>query len=81
MHEYNAEDSETWKTIVEFECRGFEPVAFQPHKPWFAKGVESGTPFTMIDLDADDYYVEYDAKAAESVGISNVKSRFKVLKL
>ncbi|XP_032074374.1 CXXC motif containing zinc binding protein isoform X3 [Thamnophis elegans] len=27
---YNAEDNETFKTIVEFECRGLEPVDFQP---------------------------------------------------
>ncbi|XP_025722421.2 CXXC motif containing zinc binding protein-like isoform X2 [Callorhinus ursinus] len=27
---YNAEDNEKFKTIVEFECRGFEPVDFQP---------------------------------------------------
>ncbi|NXU71617.1 CA123 protein, partial [Oreotrochilus melanogaster] len=27
---YNAEDSEKFKTIVEFECRGLEPVDFQP---------------------------------------------------
>ncbi|NXA48312.1 CA123 protein, partial [Nothocercus julius] len=25
-----AEDSEKFKTIVEFECRGLEPVDFQP---------------------------------------------------
>ncbi|XP_027462049.1 CXXC motif containing zinc binding protein-like isoform X2 [Zalophus californianus] len=27
---YNAEDNEKFKTIVEFECRGFEAVDFQP---------------------------------------------------
>ncbi|XP_077681334.1 CXXC motif containing zinc binding protein isoform X2 [Eretmochelys imbricata] len=27
---YNAEDSEKFKTVVEFECRGLEPVDFQP---------------------------------------------------
>jgi len=27
---YNAEDNEKFKTIVEFECRGLEPVDFQP---------------------------------------------------
>ncbi|KAM6128914.1 CXXC motif containing zinc binding protein isoform 2-T2 [Phoenicopterus ruber ruber] len=29
---YNAEDSEKFKTIVEFECRGLEPVDFQPQR-------------------------------------------------
>uniref|UniRef100_A0A3B4H1X7 CXXC motif containing zinc binding protein n=1 Tax=Pundamilia nyererei TaxID=303518 RepID=A0A3B4H1X7_9CICH len=27
---YNAENSETFKTMVQFECRGLEPVDFQP---------------------------------------------------
>ncbi|XP_074190841.1 CXXC motif containing zinc binding protein isoform X1 [Rhinolophus sinicus] len=27
---YNAEDNEKFKTVVEFECRGLEPVDFQP---------------------------------------------------
>uniref|UniRef100_A0A3B3HWZ5 CXXC motif containing zinc binding protein n=1 Tax=Oryzias latipes TaxID=8090 RepID=A0A3B3HWZ5_ORYLA len=27
---YNAEDNETFKTMVQFECRGLEPVDFQP---------------------------------------------------
>lgn len=75
MKEYNAEDSETWKTIVEFECRGFEPVEFAPHKPWFARGAESKTPFKQINLDEDDY-VEYDEKTGESVGIYEMKGRF-----
>ena len=28
-----AEDNEKFKTIVEFECRGLEPVDFQPQVP------------------------------------------------
>nr|XP_054948608.1 CXXC motif containing zinc binding protein isoform X4 [Pan paniscus] len=31
---YNAEDNENFKTIVEFECRGLEPVDFQPQVCW-----------------------------------------------
>ena len=79
MHEYNAEDSESWKTIIEFECRGFEPIAFQPHKPWFARGIESNTPFKLIDLDAEDF-VDYDEEAAQSVGIYEIKGQFVKLK-
>ncbi|MGH0190053.1 UNVERIFIED_CONTAM: hypothetical protein FKN15_041969, partial [Acipenser sinensis] len=30
MKPYHAEDSERFKTIVQFECRGLEPVDFQP---------------------------------------------------
>uniref|UniRef100_A0A8C3F6D5 CXXC motif containing zinc binding protein n=1 Tax=Chrysemys picta bellii TaxID=8478 RepID=A0A8C3F6D5_CHRPI len=47
---YNAEDSEKFKTIVEFECRGLEPVDFQPQAGFAAEGAESGTPFNEINL-------------------------------
>ncbi|XP_014794847.1 PREDICTED: UPF0587 protein C1orf123 homolog isoform X1 [Calidris pugnax] len=40
---YNAEDSEKFKTIVEFECRGLEPVDFQPQNKDF-------TPVTKLNL-------------------------------
>ncbi|KAM5322865.1 CXXC motif containing zinc binding protein isoform 1-T1 [Glossophaga mutica] len=30
IRSYNAEDNDKFKTIVEFECRGLEPVDFQP---------------------------------------------------
>lgn len=30
LTQLQAEDSEKFKTIVEFECRGLEPVDFQP---------------------------------------------------
>ncbi|XP_053432512.1 CXXC motif containing zinc binding protein isoform X2 [Nycticebus coucang] len=47
---YNAEDNEKFKTIVEFECRGLEPVDFQPQAGFAAEGVESGTVFSDINL-------------------------------
>lgn len=78
LKEYNAEDSERLKTIVEFECRGFEPTEFAPNKPWFAKG-ESGTPFKMINLEEDDF-VDYDEKSNESVGVYEMKGSFIKLK-
>uniref|UniRef100_A0A673TMX8 CXXC motif containing zinc binding protein n=1 Tax=Suricata suricatta TaxID=37032 RepID=A0A673TMX8_SURSU len=47
---YNAEDNEKFKTIVEFECRGLEPVDFQPQAGFAAEGVDSGTVFSDINL-------------------------------
>ncbi|XP_052032908.1 CXXC motif containing zinc binding protein isoform X3 [Apodemus sylvaticus] len=47
---YNAEDNEKFKTIVEFECRGLEPVDFQPQAGFAAEGVESRTVFSDINL-------------------------------
>uniref|UniRef100_A0A6I8R5R5 CXXC motif containing zinc binding protein n=1 Tax=Xenopus tropicalis TaxID=8364 RepID=A0A6I8R5R5_XENTR len=75
LHPYNAEDSETFKTIVEFECRGLEPVDFQPQAGFAAEGAETGTPFSEINLQEKDW-TDYDEKAKESVGIYEVEHRF-----
>uniref|UniRef100_A0A8C5K383 CXXC motif containing zinc binding protein n=1 Tax=Jaculus jaculus TaxID=51337 RepID=A0A8C5K383_JACJA len=72
---YNAEDSEKFKTIVEFECRGLEPVDFQPQAGFAAEGVESGTVFMDINLQEKDW-TDYDEKAQESVGIYEVTHQF-----
>ncbi|XP_078188009.1 CXXC motif containing zinc binding protein isoform X3 [Callithrix jacchus] len=72
---YNAEDNENFKTIVEFECRGLEPVDFQPQAGFAAEGVESGTVFSDINLQEKDW-TDYDEKAQESVGIYEVTHQF-----
>ncbi|XP_029084658.1 CXXC motif containing zinc binding protein isoform X3 [Monodon monoceros] len=72
---YNAEDNEKFKTIVEFECRGLEPVDFQPQAGFAAEGLESGTVFSDINLQEKDW-TDYDEKAQESVGIYEVTHQF-----
>nr|XP_006238570.1 CXXC motif containing zinc binding protein isoform X1 [Rattus norvegicus] len=72
---YNAEDNEKFKTIVEFECRGLEPVDFQPQAGFAAEGVESGTVFSDINLQEKDW-TDYDEKTQESVGIFEVTHQF-----
>ncbi|XP_036899133.1 CXXC motif containing zinc binding protein isoform X1 [Sturnira hondurensis] len=75
IRSYNAEDNEKFKTIVEFECRGLEPVDFQPQAGFAAEGVESGTVFSDINLQEKDW-TDYDEKARESVGIYEVAHQF-----
>ncbi|XP_058159547.1 CXXC motif containing zinc binding protein isoform X2 [Dasypus novemcinctus] len=72
---FGAEDSEKFKTIVEFECRGLEPVDFQPQAGFAAEGVDSGTVFSDINLEEKDW-TDYDEKAQESVGIYEVTHQF-----
>ncbi|XP_053549430.1 CXXC motif containing zinc binding protein isoform X1 [Bombina bombina] len=76
LRPYNAEDSDTFKTIVEFECRGLEPVDFQPQAGFAAEGAETGTRFNEINLQEKDW-TDYDEKAKESVGIYEVTHQFK----
>ncbi|KAK1165072.1 CXXC motif containing zinc binding protein [Acipenser oxyrinchus oxyrinchus] len=75
MKPYRAEDSERFKTVVQFECRGLEPVDFQPQAGFAAEGAETGTPFTEINLQERDWN-DYDEKAKESVGIYEVAHQF-----
>lgn len=79
LKEYDADDNENWKTIVELDCRGLEPVEFSPNKPWFARGLDSNTAFKSIDLEKEDF-VDYDEKVNESVGIYDLKGQFIKLK-
>ncbi|KAL0966513.1 hypothetical protein UPYG_G00296180 [Umbra pygmaea] len=72
---YNAEDSERFKTMVQFECRGMEPVEFQPQAGFAADGAESGTKFLEITLLEKDW-TDYDEKVNESVGIYDVTHHF-----
>ncbi|XP_061694266.1 CXXC motif containing zinc binding protein isoform X4 [Syngnathoides biaculeatus] len=70
-----AEDSEKFKTMVQFECRGLEPVDFQPQAGFAAQGTESGTAFPEVNLLEKDW-TDYDEKVKESVGIYEVTHRF-----
>ncbi|XP_007910416.2 CXXC motif containing zinc binding protein isoform X1 [Callorhinchus milii] len=72
---YNTEDSERFKTVVHFECRGLEPVDFQPQGGFVAEGAESGTRFSEINLLEKDW-TEYDEKIQKSVGVYEVTHQF-----
>ncbi|KAJ0011798.1 hypothetical protein NQD34_012773 [Periophthalmus magnuspinnatus] len=71
----SAEDNERFKTMVQFECRGLEPVDFWPQAGFAAEGAESGTPFPEITLLEKDW-TDYDEKVNESVGIYEVTHKF-----
>lgn len=72
---YTDKDQGHFKTIVVFDCRGIEPVEFQPGEGWIAKAQESGKIFENVDL-SEKEWVEYDEKAQNSVGIYELESNF-----
>lgn len=47
---YDISKNLEWQRIVIFECRGLEPVDFEPRIGWEAEGSESGTLFPDINL-------------------------------
>ncbi|CAI5452636.1 unnamed protein product [Caenorhabditis angaria] len=72
---YKLENNEKWQFLVVFDCRGIEPVDFDPRNDWLATGSESGTAFEDIDL-TEKSWADYDEKAGESVEIQDFECRF-----
>lgn len=68
-------ESEVFQTIVVFECRGIEPVDFDPRGGWSASGIESGLEFNDIDLSQQEWS-EYDERAQQPVSILDISYKF-----
>ncbi|KAL9024582.1 MAG: hypothetical protein Q9180_007859 [Flavoplaca navasiana] len=62
----------TRQTIIEFDCRGLEFTEFQANGEWLAKGLETPTKFTAIDLVEGEWY-DFDEKSGEEVSIKDIK--------
>lgn len=75
LKKYTADDSETYKTIVAFDCRGVEPIDFSPRGGFRAVGESSGTKFDEISLEEKDW-ADYDEKAKVSVSIDELEYKF-----
>ncbi|XP_071811229.1 CXXC motif containing zinc binding protein-like isoform X1 [Apostichopus japonicus] len=75
---YNADDSNRFKTIVSFECRGMTPVEYSPRVGFVCQGAESSSKFE-VDL-GENEWVDYDEQSKESVGIYEFESKFVNLK-
>jgi len=60
------------QNVIEFDCRGLEFTDFKPDGEWQAKGLESTTSFTGMDLTEGEWF-DYDEKAGEEVSIKDIK--------
>ncbi|KAA6406756.1 MAG: DUF866 domain-containing [Lasallia pustulata] len=60
------------QNIIEFDCRGLEFTDFKADGEWAAKGLESPTTFSGIDLQEGEWF-DYDEKAGEEVSIKDLK--------
>ncbi|XP_029209976.1 UPF0587 protein v1g245604-like [Acropora palmata] len=72
---YTADDSNKFKAMVAFDCRGLDPVDFSPRGGFVAEGEDSGVKFVDVDLTEKDWS-DYDEKAGQAVGIYEVTHRF-----
>ncbi|RKP13496.1 hypothetical protein BJ684DRAFT_16107 [Piptocephalis cylindrospora] len=64
----------SWAPMIELDCRGLEPVGFKPIGTWIAKGADSGTSFTEIDLEEGEW-MDYDEKTGEAVSALEFQSK------
>lgn len=74
------EDSEkqAFVPIVAFECRGLEPIGFQPEDEFLVQS-NSGQKFDSVDL-SEREWCDFDEKANETVGIYSFESKFELAK-
>ncbi|RWS13198.1 UPF0587 protein C1orf123-like protein [Dinothrombium tinctorium] len=75
LNVYQLEDSNEFKTIVVFDCRGVEPTDFSPRIGFTAEAVDSNTKFDNINLEENEW-VDYDEESKSSVGIYDLKHQF-----
>ncbi|KAF7637281.1 hypothetical protein Mgra_00003247 [Meloidogyne graminicola] len=71
--------NEEFQTIVKFECRGLEPINFDPRIGWCCTGTESNSVFEEIDLNNKEWF-DYDEKANLPVEIKEMDFKFLVVK-
>ncbi|KAL1139198.1 hypothetical protein AAG570_009257, partial [Ranatra chinensis] len=72
----NGSGSISKQTVVAFDCRGVEPVAFDPQSGWSARCDETGTEFTDIDFGEDSMWAGYDEKGKVPVCIDEFTYEF-----
>ncbi|EAW19116.1 CXXC motif containing zinc binding protein [Aspergillus fischeri NRRL 181] len=70
-HAYQGDEKRKGSRVIEIDCRGLEFTEFKPDGEWEAKGIDSSTPFTGIDLSEGEWY-DYDEKAGEEVSIKEI---------
>ncbi|OXV11658.1 hypothetical protein Egran_00581 [Elaphomyces granulatus] len=70
-HVYYYDDGLKAQRIIEIDCRGLEFVEFKADGDWEAKGIESSTRFSNIDLSEGEWF-DYDEKTGEEVSIKEV---------
>eukprot|EP01029_Cantina_marsupialis_P018742 TRINITY_DN4318_c0_g1_i1.p2 TRINITY_DN4318_c0_g1~~TRINITY_DN4318_c0_g1_i1.p2 ORF type:complete len:165 (-),score=45.02 TRINITY_DN4318_c0_g1_i1:1461-1955(-) len=69
------EDVEDEAKILELDCRGMNPVEFQPMDEWIVES-EFGTTFEDVSLEDGDW-ADYDEEGADEVAIYEATFEFK----
>ncbi|KAK9511771.1 hypothetical protein O3M35_000372 [Rhynocoris fuscipes] len=68
------------QVVAAFDCRGVEPIAFQPQGKWIAKCSETNTVFDDVEFTPDeDIWIGYDEKGNVPVSIDKFQGCFERL--
>ncbi|PZC72203.1 UPF0587 protein GA18326 [Helicoverpa armigera] len=73
--QFRSSDEGKFKTLVIFDCRGVEPVDFEPKSGWIAVGEDDGKTFEDVDL-TEKEWADYDDKNQNSVGVYELEWQF-----
>ncbi|KAI8055630.1 hypothetical protein BDF22DRAFT_617566, partial [Syncephalis plumigaleata] len=65
--DYSGEKSGEFQTLAELDCRGLEPVEFEPRVRWIYVQANSGVRYDDVDL-TEKEWVEYDEKVGQMEG-------------
>ncbi|CAO1392638.1 unnamed protein product [Diamesa tonsa] len=76
---YTEDDAGQFKGIVTFDCRGIEPLDFDPRSGFIVKSVDGGITFEDVEIEDGDWS-DFDEKLSCSVSISEFQSQFVKLK-
>lgn len=79
LGEYSSADSEKFKAIAAFDCRGMEPCNCYPVSV-IIHSAAGGKKFENIDISDPDGWFEYDDVNAVPVQIEDLAFEFRVAK-
>ncbi|CAG2103943.1 unnamed protein product [Medioppia subpectinata] len=79
ISKYTNEDSNTFKTIAAFDCRGLSIIDYSPRIGFVCEGTDSGTAFDDVNLEDNDW-VDYDEKSNASVRVYDLQFKFITMK-
>src|SRR5699024_9291574 len=78
---YTAEDSPSYRSLLQMDCRGCSPVSFVPIGQFVVTAASSGTRWSDVELEiGGEDWVEYDEASSQPVGIYELKYRFETYK-
>ncbi|PIA13955.1 DUF866-domain-containing protein [Coemansia reversa NRRL 1564] len=72
--EYTDKNNGKFASILSIECRGLEPVEFEPRDGWRVVGTESQAKFD-VDLTEGEWY-DYDEDAGVETSVTEIKAQF-----